>query len=103
MLPEEASGLECENREGCKTCNTDEPFFCDECEDDFTLQKLEGQEYGYCTPDLNPDEVDLNEVVPEEASGLLCENRETCIKCNEDDPFYCDICNNGFALQKLQD
>jgi hypothetical protein len=41
-LPEEASGLLCENREGCKTCNVDDPLYCDECNDGFELQKLEG-------------------------------------------------------------
>jgi hypothetical protein len=41
-LPEEASDYLCENREGCKTCNADDPLYCDECNDGFTLQQLEG-------------------------------------------------------------
>jgi hypothetical protein len=90
--------------------------------------KLQDQEYGYCTPnelsglideDMNLDEitdnlpeetpdidtpdVDIDLDIPEEASGLLCENRENCKTCNADDPLYCDECNDGFMLQKIQD
>ncbi len=68
---EEAVDFRCENRENCKTCNTDQVFYCNECNDGFTLQKIQDNEYGYCTPDLDS-------MLPEEASDLECENREGC-------------------------
>ncbi len=39
-MPGQDSGLYCENRENCKTCNADEAYYCDECNDGFSLQAL---------------------------------------------------------------
>ena len=56
ILPEEAHKYLCQNRGGCKTCNAENPLLCDECNDEWTLQELEGEEgegtgQGYCVPD----------------------------------------------------
>ncbi len=59
-LPEEASVLLCQNREQCKTCHAVNPLYCDECIDDFTLQKVQEEEYGFCTLIIissNPDDI----------------------------------------------
>ena len=97
MVPEEAQPYLCKNREQCKTCNPEMPLYCDECNDEFTLRKVEGEESGgYCTPD------NLEEILPEEAHKYLCQNRGGCKTCNAENPLLCDECNDEWTLQELE-
>ncbi len=61
------------------------------------MQELEGEESGgYCIPD------NLEEILPEEAYPYLCQNREQCKTCNDENPLYCDECNELWTLQELE-
>ncbi len=61
MIPEEADGVFCKNRNNCEKCNVDNHLYCDVCNDGFELQKLEDFEYGYCLPE-NMDIQDLDDI-----------------------------------------